>query len=343
LSYRPQYSKVEAVEIFFCSNYLICNPGDISTLQHHNWLSPLGLRISRDRRNQVLNPTRGYSALLDTEYAVDWTGSEFPYTRFLTDGTWYARGDGGWVLATHLRGGVVFPGRFRGIASDMASRRIVHPDKRFYAGGSNSVRGFPQNELGPRVLHVRNVGTLLADRTDSSGNPLPPLCTSETIGDESCDVAELPEDDLEVLPTGGTSLLEGSVEVRVPLTPQLWEGAAFLDLGHVWGENDKVRLGDLELTPGLGVRYFSPIGPIRVDLAYRLNSREALSVVTDKVRSYVPGSDDPDLRVKGPDGQPLDYMRTNALAVLAGRYPWGESSLWSLRRLQLNLSIGQAF
>lgn len=343
LSFRPQYSKVEAVEIFFCSNYLICNPGDISTLQHSNWLSPLGLRVSRDRRNQVLNPTRGYSALLDMEYAAGWTGSQFPYSRFLADGTWYAQGDAGWVLATHLRGGVVVPGRFGGIAASTASDRIVHPDKRFYAGGSNSVRGFPQNELGPRVLHVKNVGALLAPRIGPSGNALPPLCTQETISDRTCDVGELGADYLEVLPTGGTSLLEGSVEVRFPLAARLWEGAAFLDMGQVWGENDEVKLGDLQLTPGFGIRYFSPIGPIRVDLAYRFNRRESLNVVTAEVRPFDPATDDPGLMIKPPVGPPLPYVRTDSLALLGPQYRWGEASLWSLGRLQLNLSIGQAF
>ena len=70
-------------------------------------------------------------------------------------------------------------------------------------------------------------------------------------------------------PTGGTRVLEANVEFRFPITRQAFEGVAFLDLGQVWSEGEKVALGDLEWTPGWGVRYYSPIGPVRLDVAHR--------------------------------------------------------------------------
>jgi outer membrane protein assembly factor BamA len=50
------------------------------------------------------------------------------------------------VLATHVRLGFVRP--LTGLIGDA----VLHPSKRFYAGGSQSVRGFGENQLGPRIL-----------------------------------------------------------------------------------------------------------------------------------------------------------------------------------------------
>ena len=71
---------------------------------------------------------------------------------------------------------------------------------------------------------------------------------------------------------GGLSKLEGSIEIRTRLLPFLGT-ALFLDVGSV-GE-DQMEVLDLSLlrwSAGFGVRYLSPIGPIRVDVAYRLSA-----------------------------------------------------------------------
>lgn len=340
LSLRPQYSKVTAAEIFFCSNYLICTREDIEILQGGNWLVPVGVSLSRDRRNQALSPTRGYSALVDLEHAASWTGSDFLYTRVLADASWYTQSRSGWVLATRLRGGWVHPEGFLGREVEGASGEIVHPEKRLYAGGPNSVRGFAQNRLGPRVLQVRAVQTLLS----AMGRDGSPLCPPETILDASCDPDELDDDSFSPRPTGGTSLLEGSLEARFPLRGQIWEGATFLDFGQVWGQGPRLALGDLDFTPGFGVRYFSPIGPIRVDLAYRFAGGEPSRVVTSAIRPFAPG-DDEGKRLKGPDGLPIEWVvdENDALVLLDPRVLWGDFPSWSLRRFQIHLSIGQAF
>ena len=341
LSLRPQISSLDAAEIFFCSNYLICTPEDIDVLQGANWLSPVALSLSRDRRNQVLSPTRGHFALLDLEYAGDWTGSDFRYVRLLGEGAWYHQEGEGWVLATRLRGGWVSPGGFRGLGRPAPGREVVHPEKRLYAGGPNSVRGFAQNRLGPRVLQLPDVRNLFLPRETGESPP----CTEEEIMNRTCDAGALDDAVFETRPTGGTSLVEGSLELRFPLGGRIWEGATFLDFGNVWGEDDDVELGQVELTPGLGVRYFSPIGPIRVDLAYRFAAGERLQVVTPQIRPFDPETDDPEdpRRIRDFDGNPLDYMLARDLALLEPRVLYGELDPWSLRRFQLHLSIGQAF
>ena len=101
------------------------------------------------------------------------------------------------------------------------------PDfQRFYAGGSNSVRGWGLNQLGPR---------------DSVGNL-----------------------------TGGRSLLEGSVELRLRAFADL--GAAFfLDAGNVGTRHGAFAPSDLRWSTGAGLRYLTPVGPLRIDLAYRMS------------------------------------------------------------------------
>jgi outer membrane translocation and assembly module TamA len=321
LSYRPQLTRLQEDEVFYCSAYLICAPEEIALLQGSNLLSPVTLTLSRDRRNQALSPTRGYSLAADFEHAAVWTGSDFLYTRVLTDATWYAQPGSGWVVATRLKGGWVGPGGFEGLAGAAGSTEIVHPEKRLYGGGSNSVRGFAQNRLGPSVLYLDNVERLI----EPEGG-----CTAEEVADLSCDAGGLPDGAFFPSPSGGTRLLEGSLEIRFPVSGSLWEGATFLDFGQVWDEGTSPRLADLEVTPGLGVRYFSPIGPIRVDLGYRFGSGEDLPVVTRRIEVR-------------PDTE-LGYVTFDDLVVLDSTVRYGEGlSAWSPRRFQLHLSIGQAF
>jgi outer membrane protein assembly factor BamA len=346
VSFRPQVSTVTAAGAFFCSNYLICTQEDINILEGGHNLNPVGLSLSRDRRNQALSPTRGYSALVDLEHAASWSGSEFLYTRVLADATWYTQSRSGWVLATRLRGGWVNPEGFLGRTTEEVHGDIVHPEKRLYAGGSSSVRGFAQYGLGPRVLKVRDVRDLLFPLASQA-------CTPEELMDRSCEAAGLKEEDaFDPRPTGGTSLLEGSLEVRFPLRGQMWEGATFLDFGQVWGEPGKVDLSSLELTPGLGVRYFSPIGPIRVDLAYRFADAERLQVLAAQIRQFDPaidtpraGGSDPRLSRERDDGvrETIDYVLSGDLAVLPDRLFEANLPTWSPRRFQIHLSIGQAF
>ena len=99
--------------------------------------------------------------------------------------------------------------------------------KHFYSGGLGSVRGFEQGTLGPR------------DVTGAS--------------------------------IGGPKKITLNAEVLTPFpgagndrTLRLY---GFLDMGNVFGENDKVTFGDLRASVGLGVSWLSPIGPLRVAFA----------------------------------------------------------------------------
>ena len=84
-------------------------------------------------------------------------------------------------------------------------------------------------------------------------------------GYERRHVGPLIEDD----PIGGRSLVEGSAELRHPVTERLG-AAVFADAGQVSLRSFDFPLDDLRYGFGFGVRYKSPVGPLRVDLGFPL-------------------------------------------------------------------------
>jgi outer membrane protein insertion porin family/translocation and assembly module TamA len=78
-------------------------------------------------------------------------------------------------------------------------------------------------------------------------------------------------------PVGGNSLLGASAELRARLKGSLG-GVLFLDAGNVWADEWRMRLDDLRYAAGIGLRYSTPVGPIRFDLGYQLNPIPGLLV-----------------------------------------------------------------
>lgn len=72
--------------------------------------------------------------------------------------------------------------------------------------------------------------------------------------------------DAEGKPIGGNSLLEGSAEPRFPVLGPL-SGVFFIDFGNVWLNSFTYRLDEIRYSWGVGLRYSTPIGPVRLDVA----------------------------------------------------------------------------
>lgn len=109
--------------------------------------------------------------------------------------------------------------------------RLPLPD-RFFAGGDNSLRGFPLDMVGPLV-------------PSSAGG---------------------------LVPTGGNALLLGSAELRIDAARRVGV-ALFSDSGNVYPLVPDLTLSDIRYTAGLGLRYKTALGPLRVDWGYKLNRR----------------------------------------------------------------------
>jgi len=327
--YRPELSELDGDDVLFCTGFLVCTPEDIAVLKGANWLAPIGISLARDRSDDLLNPRTGYRFSFDLEHAAAWTGSDFRYERAVAEATVYRELGGPVVLATRLRGGWV------GGAFDFLQRpdaKIVHPQRRFFAGGANSVRGFDQSRLGPTVLFVSETELLLLPESMGGAG-----CSPAAVMDLSCDAGVAPDGVFSLLPTGGTQVIEGNVEVRFPLGSWL-EGVAFTDFGQVWSQSpgQGVDLGDIEFTPGFGVRFPSPVGPIRVDLAYRPKGLPGLDVITRQIEAYIPGVHDAEDQLMAPGRIP--FVLASQLVRLDPKvFLDGDS------RFALHISIGQAF
>ncbi|HEX7978928.1 MAG TPA: BamA/TamA family outer membrane protein [Gemmatimonadaceae bacterium] len=339
LGYVFAVTNVLADDAYFCVNFGVCDRVTIDNLRSHQKLSPVLARALVDRTDQPLNATRGYTAQLELEHASQITLSDYSYNRVFGQATYYSRVGQGQrrnVLAYLLRIGFVRP--YVGENGDA----ILHPSKRFYAGGSQSVRGYGENQLGPRILTLPH-GFLTYARTADGGlcdanSPAIRLCDPNTARDSTGDHPLVGDDKFTPRPIGGTSLIEGSVEYRFPL-PWIKNlgGAVFID-GAAVGERIFDPLGggiatlrDLvsgtgAITPGFGIRYYSPVGPIRVDLGINPSRAEDLAVVTQ-------------LNVGNnstlvPLDIPRRYSPTAGAGTAIGKL---------LNRLTLHLSIGQAY
>jgi len=75
-------------------------------------------------------------------------------------------------------------------------------------------------------------------------------------------------------PIGGRSLLELSGEVRVRITESIG-AVAFVDAGTVYSSSAPDFSETLRVGAGPGLRYFSPIGPLRLDVGFPLNPRDS--------------------------------------------------------------------
>ncbi len=283
LNYKYELNRVDASDTYFCVNYGVCDTLTITSLRSHQSLSPLTLTGFVDRSDAPFSPTKGYIARFELENASAYTGSDYRYNRVFFDASLYNHFSGTkHVYSARLAGGWV-----HAIASG-PDNGVIHPRKRFYAGGANSVRGYAENMLGPRVLTIVD-SALVRGATSVGGGK----CGLRADLVRFCDPnsAGLSNGDFLPQPLGGTTLLEGSVEYRVPL-PQTtifrnFVGAVFIDWGVVGSSNiqglqsiGNIVKGTGAITPGAGIRYMSGVGPIRFDLGLNPNRSESLGVVT---------------------------------------------------------------
>ncbi len=174
---------------------------------------------------------------------------------------------------------------------------------RFYAGGASDVRGWGLQQLGPRLLQADSVFTPVGG---TLGGPTDSLSVQN----------------FRYEPLGGLAKLAGNIELRLPapgLGP-LWSTAVFLDFGQI--TEGILRPTSLRYGAGSGLRYQTPIGYVRFDLGFKLN----------------PSDED----LYSPAG--LYCLRNNIPAGGACEAITGDdrgTSFW--RRMQIHLSIGQAF
>ncbi len=135
----------------------------------------------------------------------------------------------------------------------------------FFSGGPGSNRGYAPREIGPHGVvpfynHGQSVDNPDVDCTAGSASYQPAVCD---------------------LPLGGFTLWEAALELRYPLLDAL-SGTVFTDASDVSPRRLWFRFGRLHLSAGVGLRYDTPVGPIRFDLGYRIPGVQAPADAADE-------------------------------------------------------------
>jgi outer membrane protein assembly factor BamA len=239
----------------YCQLFRVCAASDQAFLSNTRRFAAVTATAVRDHVNSVLDPTDGSRFSLTVSHASRLVGSD-PFYEFnrgeLEYSTYFPLGRTG-VFAWRVRGGLILPQR---ITLSGQSVAFVPPEQRFYAGGPNSVRGYGRNELGP-------TGYVLTDSTKFS------VVGRDTVYSPSV---------LTTAPIGGNAVVVMNAELRfaTPILPDRMRVAIFADVGQVWERGDTLApVSGVRFTPGVGLRFTTPLGPIRLDAAYQGHGTEA--------------------------------------------------------------------
>lgn len=304
VGYQPALTSFaeESADIYFCVNFGVCDPEDIQVLTDANWLSPITGLWTYDQTDNPFAATRGWYVAVELEQAGDLTFSDYQYTRGTIDGAVFRQVSRTIVIGGHVRTGTIIPYTGNVFDATITSDAVVHPQKRFFGGGPQSVRGFGLNLLGPTVL--------VLEEGDCEGY----------VDFEEC-AQDLPPTAFNERPLGGNSVFEGSVEARFR-AGERWTVAAFVDFGQVWESIDD--RASLVATPGAGVRFRSPVGPLRLDVGYNPTGTKLLPAV-----------------IVLDDGSIVEAPNPVSYDPFSWDDPSALSELW--RRLRIQFSIGEAF
>jgi outer membrane protein assembly factor BamA len=245
LTYTLSYGRTEATPQSFCSFFNACTTDAVQPLRQNLILATLTALGTFPRVNSQVDPTRGSIGTAEVTFSSRYIGSSSlqQFTRVVGAMSWYRPLARDVVLSWRIKGGLIFSPTVD-VASE--SGAFIPPDQRFYAGGPNDVRGFDRNELGPVVYVV-------------------PKTHVDVVG-----AGDISPDSVRVAATGGNGLAVANVEVRVP-SPVLRSRlrlAAFVDAGGAWQRGGAARHAVIRVTPGVGFRVATPLGPARLDLAY---------------------------------------------------------------------------
>jgi outer membrane protein assembly complex protein YaeT len=251
LGYYYSVGRTSASDAVYCGIFRICDEASRHFLRDRRHFGALSISLTRDRVNNILDPSRGSLTTLTLLNASHIFGSQVPYefNRGEFEIAKYYPIGRRTVFGWRVRAGAILP---RNI--DLSGQQVgyVPPDQRFYGGGPNTVRGYGLNEMGPRVYVI----------SDTSGSAL-------------VDSTAAPPDKVWrgvfTAPTGGNTLIVLNAELRLPspVLPQRMRLGLFVDAGQVWERGSEAfPISGLRVTPGAGLRFATPLGPVRVDAAY---------------------------------------------------------------------------
>ena len=209
---------------------------EIPLLSQPTLVSGFGVTYARDHRDNAADAKHGSFNTIDVSIALKSLGSAASFFRGSFQNSTFTTFGRAFVFARSVRFGVeqTLPG---------TGEVDIPLPERFFAGGGTSIRGFSLNQAGPR-------------------------------------------DPVTGFPIGGLALLAFNQELRFPMrlpfVGNRLGGTVFYDAGNVYTDVNHIsfawkppannnNLPYFSHTIGIGVRYPTPIGPVRVDFGYQLN------------------------------------------------------------------------
>ena len=203
--------------------------------------------LERDTRDNPFDPRRGADLNGSSSYNGGALSGSAQFVKHVGTATLFFPADRATTAAFRLRVGLIDPqaGERAVPGSSGSAINLIPAEERFFVGGANSIRGYGENELGTR------------EQRDTLGTEIAPLRV------------------------GGRALLLVNAELRHRLFGP-FGAEAFLDGGNVWERPSEIHVrnllsfadragyNDMRYTVGLGIRFTTPIGPVRLDVAWKL-------------------------------------------------------------------------
>jgi outer membrane protein insertion porin family len=188
----------------------------------------LSFGFRRDSRDSIFVPRRGSLTRLNIQYYGGILGGDGSFVKIQPEWSSYQVVWPGWISATRLKGGW---------AHQYGDPKFTFIDEAQYLGGANTVRGYAENQLGPK---------------DVDGQP---------IGAEYVLIFNQ-EFRWRTIPIFNQLPLLGDLFRRWPLYQSV-----FFDMGNGFRTESEIKLSNLSYSYGAGVQIMSPAGPIRLDYA----------------------------------------------------------------------------
>ncbi|HVJ27881.1 MAG TPA: POTRA domain-containing protein [Vicinamibacterales bacterium] len=202
-------------------------------------LSAVGSSIARDTRDDALEPTRGYFMSAEASLASRFLGGQVGFVRSYLQAQGYRSlsASRGLVLASRIAIGLA-DGLPREVTTTGPSGVPI----------TQTIEDLPASER-----------FFAGGDTTVRGFPLDSLGTARTLTPAG-------------FPRGGNGLVLLNAELRFPVWGKL-AGGVFVDAGNVFERVTQIEVGELRTTAGFGLRYRSPVGPLRLDVGFKLDRR----------------------------------------------------------------------
>jgi outer membrane protein insertion porin family/translocation and assembly module TamA len=257
VSYQLEYGRTEAQPAIFCALQNLCLPEARDPFLRTRLLAVAGWQVSQDWSDDPQYPTHGGVGRLELRHASSAIGSDATaqFSKGTADVAWYFGLGNRLVLTPRVRVGAVVGPSFT------ATSTSIPQQERLFAGGGQTVRGFDQNDLGPKVYIAPSYDTV-----QTSGTVVHAINPGDTVY-----FRVRPGTNSErSVPTGGSALAVTNLELRW-LASRHIQLSAFVDAGELWTPGalepqDQFR--NLKFTPGVGIRFATPVGLLGVDVAY---------------------------------------------------------------------------